>query len=561
MNGRNPSPPEATRAAGRGWGGNLRKLWAALSPGLRARTWLLLPVLLVGSVVELLGISVIYPVVVLVVSRDWLDQLPGALDYARSLGLDPIAHPDAFRTTLLVSVGVLFVFRSVYLAWLEFWVPSLLGRIRIHLATSMMRSYLAARFRRASERTSSKMQQFIINQTFLLSFEYLRALADILTSTTLATGVLLGLILVNPFLVAAGGGTLLVLGALIWLTFGPISRRLGEATRRGSLRMLYEVGQAVGGIRETKLAQRGPFFLERFHAATESATVSTARQFGIGGAPSKLLETVLVVVGLLFAATRPMPDNRGELTAILGSVGVLIVALLRVVPFVLRILRGNTRRKYAETAVSTFLEELEELKSAEQAFEVVPRDQQIRMSESLSCRALEFAYEPSQPILRGLDLTIKKGEMVAFAGASGAGKSTLVDLLCGLLEPDTGDVGVDGRSIRGREHQWWPSTSYVQQVTFILEGTLAENVAFGVPPEEVDVERLHAVLDVVRLSEVVAPRSPGCAARGRRAGQPAIGRRAPAGGARPGAVPDRRGAAGFGRSHGESRPRDRKRDH
>jgi ATP-binding cassette, subfamily B, bacterial PglK len=503
-----PARPASTGPAGqRDPGGSpselglLRRVWGLLAPGLRRRVIWLVPLLLLGSVFELLGISAIYPVLLLILTPDWTEELPQLVGVARGLGLDPVEAPERFRSVVLLAVAGVFAGRTAYLVWLKFWIPDLLGRIRLALATLMLERYLGAAFSEARDRTTARMQHLVSHQTYMITFEYLYAIAEIASAGALALGVFSGLLWLDPTLVWAGGVVLGVVALLVWSIVGPVSRRLGDRYRLGSERMLFEITQTVGAIRETKLMQRGPFFLERFREPGARVTFAMARQYGLGGVPSMVIETSLALVGIGALAFVDVEPN--AMGGLLARVGMLVVAVLRFVPFVNRILRSRGRITYAETSVRTFLHELDQLAASTEPIVPTPESERLRLEDRIECRDLCFAYRAGTPVLDRIDLILPRGELVAFVGASGAGKSTLVDLLCGLLRPTSGQILVDGRDLRGREPRWWPSVSYVQQTPFLLDGTLEENVAFGVPPDDIDRDRVRQVLDRVRLSDLV----------------------------------------------------------
>jgi ABC-type multidrug transport system fused ATPase/permease subunit len=120
-------------------------------------------------------------------------------------------------------------------------------------------------------------------------------------------------------------------------------------------------------------------------------------------------------------------------------------------------------------------------------------------------RDASYRYAPEQPwVLRHAELTIRPGERVGIVGRTGSGKSTLVDLLMGLLEPTTGELLVDGEPLRGeRLRRWRSGIAHVPQSVFLLDGTIAENIAFGLPARQVDWPRLEAAAERALLADVL----------------------------------------------------------
>ena len=124
---------------------------------------------------------------------------------------------------------------------------------------------------------------------------------------------------------------------------------------------------------------------------------------------------------------------------------------------------------------------------------------------TLELSQITYSYPgAAEPALKDLSLTIQRGESVGFIGASGAGKSTLVDILLGLLTPDTGEVRVDGKDIQENLRNWQDQIGYVPQSIYLTDDTLRCNVAFGLTDEQIDDEAVQRAIQAAQLEEFVA---------------------------------------------------------
>jgi ABC-type multidrug transport system fused ATPase/permease subunit len=121
----------------------------------------------------------------------------------------------------------------------------------------------------------------------------------------------------------------------------------------------------------------------------------------------------------------------------------------------------------------------------------------------IALRNLSFAYTSGVPVLRDIDLDIHPGEAIGLVGSSGAGKSTLVDVVLGLLEPDAGDILVDGWPLGAVRHQWQRSVGYVPQTIALFDDTVRANVALGIDADDVDDDELWRALTLAQLDDVV----------------------------------------------------------
>ena len=128
--------------------------------------------------------------------------------------------------------------------------------------------------------------------------------------------------------------------------------------------------------------------------------------------------------------------------------------------------------------------------------------QPLPFTSALELRNAGFRYGPERPwVLRQTQLTIRRGERLGIVGETGSGKSTLVDLLMGLLEPTAGELLLDGEPLRGeRLRRWRNGIAHVPQSVFLLDGSIAENIAFGLPARRIDWPRLQAAAERAQLS-------------------------------------------------------------
>src|SRR5699024_9860485 len=117
---------------------------------------------------------------------------------------------------------------------------------------------------------------------------------------------------------------------------------------------------------------------------------------------------------------------------------------------------------------------------------------------------LSYHYPGSdEQALKGLSITIGKGEAVGFVGSSGAGKTTIVDLILGLFEPDEGEICVDGTNIQDNLSAWQRNVGYIPQTIYLADETLRSNVAFGLAEDKIDDEKVMGALKLAQLQALV----------------------------------------------------------
>ena len=202
------------------------------------------------------------------------------------------------------------------------------------------------------------------------------------------------------------------------------------------------------------------------------------------------LSELSVVVGL----TALVALGTGEVKVL---VGVFAVASFRLLPALRSLLTGWTQIQNAACCLDIIEEGLKDYPT-----ETSDVQQEIPFERDIQIQGLTYTYPDGESVFENFDVSIRKGEYVGFQGYSGVGKSTLFNLLLGLLEPDEGEIRIDGTPLTpDRRRAWMNRIGYVPQEVFIFRGTLAENIGLG--EKEIHRERIQTLLEQVRLDDWV----------------------------------------------------------
>ncbi len=303
-------------------------------------------------------------------------------------------------------------------------------------------------------------------------------------------------------------GTVLGLAYLgIYYGVRALQERLGKI-RIGANQIRFQVtAEALGGIKEVKSLGVEKEFLRRYGESGPPFVRAMAWTNVITELPRHILEvlsvgTVLVLLLLLILSGNSLEEA-------LPVLALFAFAGYRLVPSFHLVFSGLNRARFYIPA----LKELEEDLSIEGRMPKSPgeRPPSIELRESLELDEVTFRYpETSHPALDRITLSIPQGERIGVVGPTGAGKTTLADLLLGLLEPREGVVRVDGEALSGPDwSRWRASVGYVPQTIFLTDDTVAGNIAFGLPPEMVDRERVQTVARMAEVDEFVRGLSEG----------------------------------------------------
>ena len=267
-------------------------------------------------------------------------------------------------------------------------------------------------------------------------------------------------------------------------------RRYGMEELEARRKQSRTVVEAYRGYAELEIARAFHTSLASFDQGMEFIVHNRLRMEVYQLFPSFLSEVAIVTGLALLIGT-----GSGDLGLVSG---VFAVAAFRLIPAVRAVLNSWVTLQNAshtitvvEEGIAVVNDELQESLSSELPFD---------FKHTLELRGLEFAFPDGHTLFSGLDLVISRGERIGVRGASGSGKSTLFNLMLGFFPPTSGEILIDGRKLTSTNRsEWHKQVGYVPQEIFIIEGTLADNIALG--QSQVDLTKVMQVLEQVQLKE------------------------------------------------------------
>ena len=472
----------------------LRKIWRILSPAHRKRAFVMIGLMLIGMVVETLGVGLVIPLVALMTQVEVATRFPVLAPLLGALG-----NPTQQQLVLggmVVLVGV-FVIKAAFLSFLVWRQARYVADIQIELSNRLFAAYLRQPYTFHLQRNSAELIRNTSSEVSVFAGSFGAALL-ILTEVFVIVGVLTLLIAIEPL------GALLVvvvLGVASWGYHGLVRGHLlrwGKEQQFHNLLRIQHLVQGLSGVKDVKLLGRETDFLKQYDVHNTGMIVVGQNLAALQQLPRLWLE-LLAVVGLA-AIVLVMIVRGAAPDAILPTLGVFAAAAFRLLPSANRVLGSIQKVRYALPVLDTLTEEFRVLVPAE----APRRGEHLAFESALVLDRVTYQYEAAEtPALRDVRLTIPRGMTVGLIGSTGAGKSTLVDIMLGLLTPDAGAVQVDGVDIQTNLRGWQDQIGYVPQSIYLTDDTLRRNIAFGLPKEEIDEAAVWRALDDAQMSEWV----------------------------------------------------------
>ena len=265
----------------------------------------------------------------------------------------------------------------------------------------------------------------------------------------------------------------------------------------GGLRIQH-LQQGLGGVKDVKLLGRESDFLDQFRMHSEKYASVVGFQNTLLEFPRLWLE--LLTMGGLATLVLTMLSQGKTIESIVPTLGLFAAAAFRIMPAVNRVLGALQSLKFGLPVIDTLHAELATIQTPPAPSSSTP----MHLRKGLVLEAVSFRYSSVDPLaLSCVNIVIPHGSTVGFIGQSGAGKSTLVDILLGLLTPESGTVRVDGIDIQTNLRGWQDQIGYVPQSVFLTDDTLRRNVAFGLPAEQIDDAAVWRAIRAAQLETFV----------------------------------------------------------
>lgn len=468
------------------------------------------------SVLEAIGIGLIGPFLTVANNPNIVRETPPLASVVDFLGLT--SDTQIITVSALVVMGI-FVFKSVAYFLCKLNIYRFGYRQKQRLEAKLIYTYLNISYLFHLNSNSSSMISNLVFESMQFTVNSLIPLLEIVANTFVVV-LLLGLLAVTDISLL-----LMALAILlpVFLIFIRVSRRIrgwGETRSDAQAQMIRAINHGLGGLKETRVLGCESYFESDLshHAKRFGNAAMLADSFQL--MPKVAIENVLVIFLILFLLVSQLVMNRSmeEITAVMGVFG---AASIRLIPAASQILNSVGRMRamsYAMTMLHHDLKAIDDYEMSGKMSDVINPDDLLTFAHlspmaekhttpfnhSVALEGITFAYPNSEkPAIENVSLKLKKGESIALVGKSGSGKTTLVDVILGLLHPTSGDITVDSASVFEDLRSWQNLLGYIPQSIFVMDETIAQNVAFGVPASEIDYDRVAQAVKSAQLEEMV----------------------------------------------------------
>lgn len=473
--------------------------------------WIVLVLFAVAiSGVEVISAALVYLLIGRVTSPDTTIDLPIIGDPIRFLGS---LEEEQVIYALTGGIALFFVIRGAFLVLQKYVQARVVYNSSASVSNRLTKGYLDMPYAEHLRRNSAELVRNAFFNVQVLS-KLLNSAVKVVAETFVVTGLVVAMLLIAPIVTLVAVGLLgPIMFALLW-TVKSRMKEYGHGTKEMEREGLGIVQEGLAGIRDIRLLGAETWFSKSFARTRRLQADYMVKYAAVGEMPRVVIETFLVfMIAGFFAVVTAFA--RSDATS-LSTLGLFAYAGVRLKPSIQAITAGINDVRHHMPSLFDISRDLKAAKSAKSASRERTSLTPIpRLTTSITLSGVGYTYAGSAtPALFDIDMEIKRGDSIGFVGSTGGGKSTLVDVVAGLLPPTRGVVSVDGLDLNsGDLASWYQQLGVVSQSIFVMDATMRENIAFGIPEPEIDELALAEAVRVAQLEDVVRELPEGLASR------------------------------------------------
>jgi HlyD family secretion protein len=478
----------------------LKNLFALLTPDQQKHFYLLQVLVVLMSVIEIFGVASIVPFISLVTDIDQLEEKTFVWKIYQSSGIN--SHEQFI---FLVGVCVLILlFISTITSIFTIWKLSMFAsKIGTDIADRLYSHYLRQGWLFHASGSSAQLTKKISTECLRVSGGILIPLMHLNAKIVLAILMSLSIFVYDPQVALIA---ISIFALTYFIIFRTVRKRLGNY---GSVisdvneKRFRLMNEGFGGIKDVLLLGTDNDFISRFNLSGNSLAHSMGRSQALIQAPRYLLELIAFgsMISLILYLIFSLDSN---LSKVLPILSIYAIGAIKLLPAFQQIYSSLAIIKANIAAFESIKEDLDNSSYTEYSIENNCRDT-IHLKDKISLENIMFTYpNKTEPALDQINMQIPLNSVIGIVGPSGSGKSTIIDVILGLINSHDGQLKIDDQIINSHNRRSWQnSIGFVAQNIFLSEGTVAENVAFGIPSNQIDLNKVEEVLKLAHLDELV----------------------------------------------------------
>jgi ABC-type multidrug transport system fused ATPase/permease subunit len=452
--------------------------------------------MLLGSFAEIFSIGAALPFLAVLTAPERVFEHAALQPFIRALGLTKPAELILPITIIFGLAALVAGIMRLFLLWASTRLSYATGA---DLSISIYRRTLYQPYAVHCARNSSEVISGISNKTSA-TINIITMILTLIGSAAMLITILLALLSLDPIIaLTAFGGFGLIYVIIISLTRKQLSNNSDRISRESN-RVIKSLQEGLGGIRDVLIDGTQAIYCQIYRNADIPMRRAQGNNLFISASPRYGMEALGM---LLFAALAYSLSQQADgIAKAIPILGALALGAQRLLPALQQAYGAWTGIRGGQASLRDALDLLDQHLPD---YADCPAAQPLPFKHSISLKQLGFRYSTQTPyVLKQINLTIAKGSRVGFIGTTGSGKSTMLDIVMGMLTPTEGALEIDNQAVtQANNRAWQAHIAHVPQAIFLADSSIEENIAFGVPKEEIDHQRVRQAAEQAQIADSI----------------------------------------------------------
>ena len=476
----------------------ITNLWKHMTRRRKIQFLLLLVMIALGSVAEMFSIGAVVPFISALVNPEKVFSHPLSQPIISALDLQ---HPKQIIVPLTIVFCIFAVVAGIFRILLLYASTRFSFSVGADLSIDVYRRTMYQPYIVHVSRNSSEIINGITGKIAMLISSILTPFLNLISSMSILTGIFVTLIAIDPIIAITSGASIGAIYVAVAFTFKRHLRENSECIARESTRVIQALQEGLGGIRDVLIDGTQDAYCDVYRNADRPLRLAQARNTFASTSPRYFMEMLGMIVIATLAASMTQSQS-GGISDALPVLGALALGAQRLLPLLQQVYNAYATIVGAEASLRDALALLNQPipEYADHSHSTT-----IKFDKRILLENVGFQYGNNNLwAVRGININIPKGSKVGFIGETGAGKSTLIDLIMALLSPTEGEIFIDDQAITQENFRSWQSRlAHVPQSIFLSDTTIAENIAFGAPQDNIDMNRVREAAKKAQIASVI----------------------------------------------------------
>ena len=477
----------------------IKKVFFLLTPSERRQAYLLLLMILIMALLDMIGVASILPFMAVLTNPSLVETNLILNSIYKVSFIFGIENKQQFLFALGLLVFVLLVISLIFKAITTYVQVRFIQMREYTIGKRLVEGYLHQPYSWFLNRHSADLGKTILSEVVIVIGGCIFPLLDLISKGLVTIALITLLILADPKIALVVGFTLGSIYGCIFFFLRRFLKRIGKERLKNNQMRFTTVIEAFGASKEIKVAGLEQSYIKRFSIAAQNFAKYQALSQVIGQLPRFFLEAI-AFGGVMLIILYLMSQTGGFIHS-LPIISLYIFAGYRLMPAAQQIYTAFTQISFNSPSIDQLNKDIKNLKP----FNLKEKQVALSFNKKIVLNNVHYNYpNSSRTALKNINIEIPAKAKVGLVGTTGSGKTTTVDIILGLLEPQKGNLEVDGQIItKQNSRAWQQSIGYVPQQIYLADDTVAGNIAFGLDPKDINKEALEKATKIANLHEFV----------------------------------------------------------